>query len=56
MHMQNVLIAEDNKILSPRPVRARGKHGVDLDVIAVNTGKVAMDVRKDARAGRWGCR
>ncbi len=42
--MRKVLIAEDDKILSMRLVKALEKHGDVLDVIAVSNGKIAMDV------------
>jgi CheY-like chemotaxis protein len=42
--MKKILIAEDDKILSMRLVRALEKHGDLLDVIDVGNGKDAMDV------------
>ncbi len=42
--MKKILIAEDDKILSMRLVRALEKHGDILDVIAVSNGKDAIDV------------
>ncbi len=42
--MKKILIAEDDKILSLRLVKALEKHGETLDVIKVSNGKDAMDV------------
>jgi hypothetical protein len=55
-HMRKGTLAEGDKILFTGLVRALAKNGDFLDAIAVNTGKVATDVRKDTHAVRSGCR
>jgi len=47
--MKKVLIAEDDKILAMRLVKALEKHGDILDVIEVDNGKIAMDVLEKQR-------